>query len=393
MSIHPDERRKYTERYGKPAWTNAVDRAAGHRSRAENDYRLTEHFTATEWLDLCADWDFRCAFCRTAQEGFLTPHHLLPLSRCGGNDIGNILPICRECHTFIHDFRINCHPEWLPVQFALVERFEVGDFVYYSPQPDARKKTKPSQRHALGAASTMVATSESQPMGLVTEVVPPTRRGSLAELRGISFGNTSSIWLGHSNGIAVIEAEVTCWTRSQARVSWACRPHMMPRDQHDLVDLEDLEKVDIQTRMAALNQAHIEQSEVYAKQHQLMHQFNIGEWVDFGDRNRPHQGVILEIAPPVLHTFDFLLADAKDLHLVPWPSVTPAGARLKWLTRKGLPGPSNLRVSLVDITRARNVPALDERWVKQWEAWKGLTKPRSLYPAVKAVKEASRKKR
>jgi len=225
-------------------------------------------------------------------------------------------------------------------------------------------------------------------MGVVMEVVPPTRRVSLFELV-----DNPSYHESHANGCALIDLKVTYWTRSRARVNWAwCSHHMRP-NQYDLVDLEDVEEVNVQTYMASLNQAHVEQSRICAEQHQLMHQFSVGDWVDFGDPNRPHQGVILEITPPMLHAFNFPLVDAKDLHLVEWPNVTPAGVRLKWLTRKGLPGPSNLRVSLVDITRARNVPALDERWVKQWEAWKGLTKPRSLYPAVKAVKEASRKKR
>jgi len=370
MPIDPDERRKYIEAYGKPAWIDAVGKANGHRSRAKNDYGLTEHFTATEWLDLCADWDFRCAYCRTVQEGFLTPHHLLPLSQRGDNEIGNILPICRECHIFIHDFGINCHTEWLPTQFALCERFEVGDLVQYSPKR---------------------ASIQREPMGVVMEVVPPTRRVSLFELV-----DNPSYHESHANGCAVIDLNVTYWTRSRARVDWAwCSQHMSP-NQYDLVDLEDVKKVNVQTYMASLNQAHVEQSRICAEQyqlmHQFMHQFSVGDWVEYGDPDGPQQGVLLKITPPMLHAFDFPLVDAKDLHLVEWPYVTPAGAHLKWLTRKRLPGRHPVHVSLENIRKAKNIPEVDERWVKEWEAWKSLTKPRLLRQAIRAAKEAARRK-
>ncbi len=391
MPTQPDERREYIEKYGKAAWENALARANGHRSRARNDYGLTEHFTAMEWLDLCALWDFRCPFCRTAQDGFLTPHHLLPLSRCGGNDIGNILPICRECHIFIHDFRINCHPEWLPTQIARCERFKAGDLVQYSPKREPRQEAKLTRLAALEEDARKVAKwlaeREMEPMGIVIEVIPPTRLSSIEELE-----DTIPYYVEpHANGCAVIETEVTYWTRSRARVGWAWYPHRMSPDQYELVDLEDVKQVNVQAYMASLNQAYVDQSIVCAEQHPLMHQFSIGEWVDFGDRNKPHQGVILKLVPPVLHAFDFPLVDAENLHLVSWPSVTPAGARLKWLTRKGLPGPGSVHVSLADITKAQTIPAIDSRWVKEWEAWKSLTKPRSLRQVVKAVKEASRK--
>lgn len=395
MPIHPDERCKYIEAYGKPAWTDAVGKANGHRSRAKNDYGLTEHFTATEWLDLCADWDFRCAFCRTAREGFLTPHHLLPLARRGRNDIDNILPICCECHPFIHYFRINCHPQWLPTQLALCERFDVGDLVQYSPKREPRQEAKLTRLAALEDYARRVAKfeeDEKEPVGVVTEVIPPARRVSLFEL----IDNNGGCWETHANGCAVIGSKVTYWARSRAKVNWAWGPYNISHDQREPVDLKDVKKVNIQTYIASLNQAHIDKSRICAEQHQFMHefmnQFSVGDWVDYGDPDRPYQGVILGITPPVLHSFKFPLTDTNDLHLVGWPSVTPPGAYLKWLTRKGLPGPHNVHVLLVDMKKAQNIPFLDERWVKQWNAWKGLTKPRSLYRAVKAVKEASRRK-
>lgn len=399
MPIQADERRRYIEKYGKSKWENAVERATGHRSRAINDYGLTDHFTAMEWLDLCAVWDFQCPFCGSTPENYLTPHHCLPLSRCGSNEIENILPICRDCHTFIHDFRINCHSDWLPRQIALCETFQVGDWVCHSHQPDARSKVKLTAQHQEAMKQRQARRDERQALlgdepkslGVIAEVVPPMRRDALGDLRGIFF-----VSQGHTDGIGVINSKITYWARSQAKIRWASRPPMMTRDQYEMVDLEDLEKVDSATdvgaHMASLNRAHTELSDNYTAQHQLLCQFKVGEWVDYGDPARPHQGVILDISAPELHSFDFPLADTNDLELAPWPRLVPASARLKWLNRKGLPSLNSVRVPLTEMKKAREIPALDERWERQWERWDGLSKSRSLRQAVKAAKEASRRK-
>lgn len=114
-------RTAYIARYGRDRWAQAVKLAGGHRLRASKDYSLTEHWTAPEWLDLCALWDFRCPSC--GAEGLLSPHHRQPLSRRGPNTIDNILPVCSHCHWLIHFLGVNCHPSWLLDQLALCERF------------------------------------------------------------------------------------------------------------------------------------------------------------------------------------------------------------------------------------------------------------------------------
>lgn len=53
-------------------------------------------FTLEEWNDLCANHDHRCACCGQAKP--LEIDHIVPLSRGGRNDIGNIQPLCKSCN-------------------------------------------------------------------------------------------------------------------------------------------------------------------------------------------------------------------------------------------------------------------------------------------------------
>ena len=86
----------YVERYGKDIWTRAVNLATRQRARASKEYNLTEHFTAWEWLDLCAKTGFRCSRCDV--EAPLQAHHRIALSVLGSNTIDNLDPLCASCH-------------------------------------------------------------------------------------------------------------------------------------------------------------------------------------------------------------------------------------------------------------------------------------------------------
>jgi 5-methylcytosine-specific restriction endonuclease McrA len=56
-------------------------------------------FTLAEWLALCEKYDHRCLCCgKQAPEIKLSPDHVIPLARGGGNDIGNIQPLCVRCN-------------------------------------------------------------------------------------------------------------------------------------------------------------------------------------------------------------------------------------------------------------------------------------------------------
>lgn len=106
-----DPRIAHHEKFSKVAWTKAVKRAGSHRLRAKNIYGLTEHFTATEWLDLCARFNMLCPWC--LEDKPLSLHHRKLLSRHGTNTIDNIWPLCWDCHRAVHEFGIKCEGFWL----------------------------------------------------------------------------------------------------------------------------------------------------------------------------------------------------------------------------------------------------------------------------------------
>ncbi len=112
-------RDNYISRYGKDAWTHAVTLASRHRTRATKGYGLTEHFTAMEWLNLCARTEFRCSRC--GARDVLVPHHRTALSTHGSNAIGNIKPVCVRCHRLIPipSEKANVGAEWLAAQEAI----------------------------------------------------------------------------------------------------------------------------------------------------------------------------------------------------------------------------------------------------------------------------------
>lgn len=85
---------------GKRIWPDEVTR---HRVRARRmDYRkrakrsdLTHH-TEQEWADLLSQHGGRCAHCGSADN--IERDHIVPLSKGGDDDIGNIQPLCRACN-------------------------------------------------------------------------------------------------------------------------------------------------------------------------------------------------------------------------------------------------------------------------------------------------------
>lgn len=75
---------------GKARWQNYRARKAA----------AAGHFTAAQWLALVEWYQGRCAYC--GKEGRLEPEHKIPLARGGSNDIGNIVPACRNCNAKKH---------------------------------------------------------------------------------------------------------------------------------------------------------------------------------------------------------------------------------------------------------------------------------------------------
>ena len=56
-------------------------------------------YTTSEWRALKAQYDHRCLCCGKQEPDIrLTIDHVIPLSKGGSNDIGNIQPLCRKCN-------------------------------------------------------------------------------------------------------------------------------------------------------------------------------------------------------------------------------------------------------------------------------------------------------
>ncbi len=53
-------------------------------------------FTASEWLDLCEQFDNRCLAC--SEHKPLHADHILPVSKGGSSNIENIQPLCARCN-------------------------------------------------------------------------------------------------------------------------------------------------------------------------------------------------------------------------------------------------------------------------------------------------------
>ncbi len=115
-----DERTVYQTRFGKAAWVKAVRLSGSHRARAQSKHSLTEHFTAADWLNLCARFNMVCPWC--LRDNPLTPHHRKPLGKGGANTIDNIWPLCKDCHDAVHHYNIGCEGFWQILRWTVYKR-------------------------------------------------------------------------------------------------------------------------------------------------------------------------------------------------------------------------------------------------------------------------------
>lgn len=71
-----------------------------HQVSSENDRArrlgIGGYIDPDEWRALCAKYNHRCLCCGEAKP--LVIDHVMPLSRGGDHDIGNIQPLCRSCN-------------------------------------------------------------------------------------------------------------------------------------------------------------------------------------------------------------------------------------------------------------------------------------------------------
>ncbi len=82
--------------------THAERLACAHARRARdlNGGRWAGYWSARQWQDLLAEWDYTCAYChRSFPPDKLTPDHRIPLVRGGKNALWNLLPACARCNS------------------------------------------------------------------------------------------------------------------------------------------------------------------------------------------------------------------------------------------------------------------------------------------------------
>lgn len=86
----------YQQRWGKAHPENwLVQRHARRARKARNGGR----FTQMQWRLLKARYHYTCLCCGEREPAIkLSPDHVIPLAKGGGNDIGNIQPLCGPCN-------------------------------------------------------------------------------------------------------------------------------------------------------------------------------------------------------------------------------------------------------------------------------------------------------
>lgn len=106
---HREQKREYEKQYRtlNPGW----DKSKKQKRRAA--IADGGHFSSDEWAWLCCAWNYSCACCgKSEPEVKLTADHIVPLSRGGSNEIGNIQPLCGSCNSRKGVKTVNYFREW-----------------------------------------------------------------------------------------------------------------------------------------------------------------------------------------------------------------------------------------------------------------------------------------
>lgn len=87
---------KYFQEVKKPQ-PKTEDSRLGERIKKQNQRTHGRGVTREDWLDLCAKWDQKCAYC--GEQKPLTMDHVIAVSKGGIHEISNIVPACKPCNT------------------------------------------------------------------------------------------------------------------------------------------------------------------------------------------------------------------------------------------------------------------------------------------------------
>lgn len=104
-AANPEKRHEYNQRFRalNPEKIRVWEKDNTYRRRALKA-QAEGNFTYEEFAGLCNDLGWICFYCGCALDSeTATADHMIPLSRGGANDIGNIAPACRSCNSKKHD--------------------------------------------------------------------------------------------------------------------------------------------------------------------------------------------------------------------------------------------------------------------------------------------------
>lgn len=98
-----DENRETVRARHRRFYANNPDKGHEYRNRRRAAKKGNGgSYTTQEWETLCEFYGNVCLCCgvhaKDTPEGKLSPDHVIPLSKGGGNDISNIQPLCYKCN-------------------------------------------------------------------------------------------------------------------------------------------------------------------------------------------------------------------------------------------------------------------------------------------------------
>jgi 5-methylcytosine-specific restriction endonuclease McrA len=123
--------RRWRERNLEKARQSAREWTRRNREACRNQLRIYRarkfaapgvHFTDRQFAALCKQYENRCLCCGR-EDVKLTADHVVPLSRGGADDIGNIQPLCARCNQGKCDRTIDYRPAAKGIQSVQLAMF------------------------------------------------------------------------------------------------------------------------------------------------------------------------------------------------------------------------------------------------------------------------------